>query len=60
MYMKPLSRKGKLVVGWTALMTVIGTAILHQWQFFALGIISIALILIANQYGLIKDSEDKK
>ena len=60
MYMKPLSKKGKLVVGWTALMTVIGTAILHQWQFFALGIISIALILIANQYGLIKDSEDKK
>jgi ABC-type multidrug transport system permease subunit len=58
--MKPLSKKGKIVVGWTALMTVIGTAILHQWQFFALGIASIALLLIANQYGLLKDTEDKK
>jgi hypothetical protein len=58
--MKPLSKKGKLTVGWTILMTVIGTAILHQWQFFALGCVTVALLLIANQYDLFKDPEDKK
>jgi hypothetical protein len=58
--MKPLSKKGKLVIGWTALMTVVGTAILHQWQFFALGCASIALLLIANQYDLLKDPDSKK
>ena len=58
--MKPLSKKAKLVVSWTALMTVVGTAVLHQWQFFALGIISIALLLIANHYDLLNDPEDKK
>jgi hypothetical protein len=58
--MKPLSKKGKMVIGWTALMTVVGTAILHQWQFFALGCASIALLLIANQYDLLKDPDSKK
>jgi hypothetical protein len=58
--MKPLSKKAKLTVGWTILMTVVGTAILHQWQFFALGCASIALLLIANQYDLFKDPEDKQ
>jgi hypothetical protein len=58
--MKPLSKKAKLVVSWTALMTVIGTALLHQWQFFALGCLSIAILLIANQYNLLNDQEDKK
>ncbi|MBT8630552.1 hypothetical protein AOC23_00440 [Polynucleobacter paneuropaeus] len=57
--MKPLNNKAKLVAGWTILMTVIGTAILHQWQFFALGCASLALILVANQYGLIKDNTDQ-
>ncbi|AWW44316.1 hypothetical protein POPA111323_04285 [Polynucleobacter paneuropaeus] len=57
--MKPLNTKAKLVAGWTILMTVIGTAILHQWQFFALGCASLALILVANQYGLIKDNTDQ-
>ena len=57
--MKPLNTKAKLVAGWTILMTVIGTAILHQWQFFALGCASLALILVANQYGLIKDNNDQ-
>jgi len=56
--MKPLNTKAKLVAGWTILMTVIGTAILHQWQFFALGCASLALILVANQFGLIKDNTD--
>jgi hypothetical protein len=58
--MKPLSKKAKLVVSWTALMTVVGTAVLHQWQFFALGIASIAVLLIANHYDLLNDPEDKK
>ena len=57
--MKPLNVKAKLVAGWTILMTVIGTAILHQWQFFALGCASLALILVANQFGLIKDNTDQ-
>ena len=57
--MKPLNIKAKLVAGWTILMTVIGTAILHQWQFFALGCASLALILVANQCGLIKDNTDQ-
>ncbi|QWD16828.1 hypothetical protein G6700_03470 [Polynucleobacter paneuropaeus] len=57
--MKPLNTKAKLVAGWTILMTVIGTAILHQWQFFALGCASLALILVANQYGLTKDNTDQ-
>jgi hypothetical protein len=57
--MKPLNTKAKLVAGWTILMTVIGTAILHQWQFFALGCASLALILLANQCGLIKDNTDQ-
>jgi hypothetical protein len=58
--MKPLSKKAKLVVSWTALMTVVGTAVLHQWQFFALGCISIVLILIGNHYNLLNDPTDKK
>jgi hypothetical protein len=58
--MKPLSKKAKLVVSWTALMTVIGTALLHQWQFFALGCLSIAVLLIANQCDLLDDQKDKK
>jgi len=58
--MKPLSKKGKMVIGWTALMTVVGTAMLHQWQFFALGCASIALLLIANQFDLLKDPDSKK
>jgi hypothetical protein len=58
--MKPLSKKAKLVVSWTALMTVIGTALLHQWQFFALGCLSIAVLLIANQCNLLDDQKDKK
>jgi hypothetical protein len=57
--MKPLNTKAKLVAGWTILMTVIGTAILHQWQFFALGCASLALILVANQFGLVKDNTDQ-
>ena len=57
--MKPLNTKAKLVAGWTILMTVIGTAILHQWQFFALGCASLALILVANQFDLIKDNTDQ-
>jgi len=58
--MKPLSKKAKLVISWTALMTVVGTAILHQWQFFALGCASIALLLIANHFGLFNDPNSKK
>jgi hypothetical protein len=58
--MKPLSKKAKLVVSWTTLMTVIGTALLHQWQFFALGCLSIAVLLIANQCDLLDDQKDKK
>ncbi len=56
--MKPLSKKAKMAVGWTVLMTVVGTAMLHQWQFFAMGLASLALLLIANHYGLLKDPED--
>jgi len=58
--MKPLSKKAKLAVSWTALMTVVGTAALHQWQFFALGCASIAALLIANHYDLLNDHQDKK
>jgi hypothetical protein len=58
--MKPLTKKAKMAVGWTILMTVIGTAMLHQWQFFAMGCASIALLLVANQYGLLNDQDDKK
>ncbi len=57
--MKPLSKKAKLAVGWTILMTVLGTALLNQWQFFAMGLISIIMLIIANQYDLLKDPEDK-
>ncbi|WP_353426895.1 hypothetical protein NHB34_06825 [Polynucleobacter sp. MWH-UH19D] len=57
--MKPLSKKAKMAVGWTVLMTVVGTAMLHQWQFFAMGLASLALLLIANHYDLLKDPEDK-
>jgi hypothetical protein len=49
-----------MAIGWTILMTVIGTAMLNQWQFFAMGCASIALLLIANHYGLLKDDDDKK
>ena len=56
--MKPLSKKAKMAVSWTVLITVIGTAMLHQWQFFAMGLASLALLLVANHYGLLKDSED--
>jgi hypothetical protein len=58
--MKPLSKKAKMAIGWTILMTVIGTAMLNQWQFFAMGLVSIAMLLIANHYGLLKDPDDKK
>jgi hypothetical protein len=58
--MKVLSKKAKMAIGWTILMTVIGTAMLHQWEFFAMGIASIALLLIANHYDLLKDPDDKK
>ncbi|BDX21718.1 MULTISPECIES: hypothetical protein [Polynucleobacter] len=58
--MKPLTKKAKIAITWTILMTVIGTAVLHQWQFFAMGLASIALLLIANHYDLLKDPEDKK
>ncbi len=49
-----------MAVGWTILMTVIGTAMLHQWQFFAMGCASIAILIVANHYDLLKDPEDKK
>ena len=58
--MKPLSKKAKMAIVWTVLMTVVGTAMLNQWQFFAMGIASLALLLVANQYDLLKDPEDKK
>ena len=57
--MKPLSKKAKMAVGWTILMTVVGTAMLNQWQFFAMGLASIVLLIVANQYDLLKDPEDK-
>ena len=49
-----------MAIGWTVLMTVVGTAMLHQWQFFAMGCASLAMLLVANQYDLLKDPEDKK
>jgi hypothetical protein len=49
-----------MAIGWTIMMTVIGTAMLHQWEFFAMGCASIAMLLVANHYGLLKDPEDKK
>ena len=58
--MKPLPKKAKITIGWAILMTVVGTAILHQWQFFALGCGSVLLLLIANHFDLLKDPEDKK
>ena len=58
--MKPLSKKAKMAVGWTILLTVTGTAMLHQWEFFAMGCASIAMLILANQYGLLKDPDDKK
>lgn len=58
--MKSLSKKAKMAVAWTVLMTVIGTAMLHQWQFFAMGLASLVLLLLANHYDLLKDPEDKK
>lgn len=58
--MKVLSKKAKMAIGWTILMTVVGTAMLHQWEFFAMGCASIAMLLVANHYGLLKDPEDKK
>ena len=58
--MKPLSKKAKVAVTWTVLLTVVGTAMLHQWEFFAMGCASLALLLLANEYGLLKDPEDKK
>ena len=58
--MKPLSKKTKMAIGWTTLMTVVGSAMLHQWQFFAMGCASVGLLLVANHYGLLKDPEDKK
>ena len=58
--MKPLSKKAKMAVAWTVLMTVVGTAMLHQWQFFAMGLASLVLLLLANHYDLLKDPEDKK
>ena len=58
--MKVLSKKAKMAIGWTIMMTVIGTAMLHQWEFFVMGCASIAMLLVANHYGLLKDPEDKK
>ena len=58
--MKPLSKKAKVAVAWTVLLTVVGTAMLHQWEVFAMGCASLALLLLANEYGLLKDPEDKK
>ena len=58
--MKPLTKKAKIAVAWTTLMTVIGTAMLHQWQFFAMGLASVILLLIANHFGLLQDPENKK
>jgi hypothetical protein len=58
--MKELSKKAKMAIGWTIMMTVIGTAMLHQWEFFLMGCASIAMLLVANHYGLLKDPEDKK
>ncbi len=58
--MKPLSKKAKITIAWTILMTVIGTAIIHQWQFFALGCASVATLLIANHFDLLKDPDNKK
>lgn len=49
-----------MAVGWTVLMTVVGTAMLHQWEFFAMGCASLALLLVANHFGLLNDPEDKK
>ena len=58
--MKPLSKKAKIAVAWTTLMTVIGTAMLHQWEFFAMGLASVALLLIANHFDLLKDPDNKQ
>jgi hypothetical protein len=58
--MKPLSKKAKITIAWTVLMTVVGTAVIHQWQFFALGCASIAMLLIANHFDLLKDPDNKK
>ena len=58
--MKPLSKKANITIAWTVLMTVVGTAVIHQWQFFALGCASIAMLLIANHFDLLKDPDNKK
>ena len=58
--MKPLSKKAKITIAWTVLMTVVGTAVIHQWQFFALGCASIAMLLIATHFDLLKDPDNKK
>ncbi len=58
--MKPLSKKAKIAIAWTTLMTVIGSAMLHQWEFFAMGCASVAMILIANHFDLLKDPDNKK
>ena len=58
--MKSLTKKAKIAVAWTTLMTVIGTAMLHQWQFFALGCASVAMILIANHFDLLDPPNNKK
>jgi hypothetical protein len=58
--MKPLSKKAKIAVAWTTLMTVIGTAMLHQWEFFAMGLASVAVLLIANHFDLLKDPDNKQ
>ena len=58
--MKLLSKKAKVAVGWTTLMTVVGTAILHQWQFFALGCASVVMLLVANHFDLLDPPNNKK
>ncbi len=58
--MKALTKTAKMAIGWTILMTVVGTAMLHQWQFFAMGCASVAMLLVANHYSLLKDPEDKQ
>ena len=58
--MKPLGKKAKIAIAWTALMTVIGTAILHQWQFFTLGLASVVMLLVANHFDLLDPPNNKK
>jgi hypothetical protein len=58
--MKPLRKKAKIAVAWTTLMTVVGTAILHQWQFFALGLASVVMLLLANHFDLLDPPDNRK